>query len=648
MDKIKEELDIYKTVASMTGDIVYRYDIAEDSMELIFGRADMSKYGSTINNYVQMLYRQRSTGLGQGISVDDLIQGLKSPERGYFECKACISNSMGTVKWYNIIGRTTYDDYNEPKYIVGKMTEFDEIRSLRYENGDTGSYDRLTGFFDERGIKKKLIEKCNELSGEEAAFIKLKVEELQADEDKEGSDNIVVSAAQCIKRAFQYDAYMGRSEQNEFYIIYCGKDNNDNLIARLDDLKNAIISSVKQAGIDVIVNCGVYEGNFNSGQGHNIREKAHLAFIKAKYNYPGSIVKYSGELEKEFNTSHRNLENVEFDHKLVESALDIMSGSGDIDEAISLIFSEICKKYDLDRIVVHELDSRTETVRTTYNWISKARPYLESIILKERPIDRDVLEHICDKNDIIIAPDVLTMEQDEYYEKIQATGIKAFVHCVFTGYHHIIGCIGFECYTGRREWRATEIKTFKLISKILSTFLINMREYEELLFINESYETHDALTGLYKREAFKKEADKYIRYAKGEELAVIYTGMKEFILINSRFGYDIGDKVLKGYANAIADDERFVMGCRVNADNIVALVKVFDARGNRISSSEINRINNAFLEEYEHICPGMDINIVAGISIINEKNQSLDYYIDRAFEARGRAINSGLDGIIAD
>ena len=78
MDTIREELDIYRTVASMTGAILYRYEIASDRMEFIFGRADASRYGSTINNYVQMLYRQRDTGIGSEINVDDLIHGMIS------------------------------------------------------------------------------------------------------------------------------------------------------------------------------------------------------------------------------------------------------------------------------------------------------------------------------------------------------------------------------------------------------------------------------------------------------------------------------------------------------------------------------------------------------------------------------------------
>ena len=648
MDKIKEELDIYKTVASMTGDILYRYDIREDSMELILGRTDMSKYGSTINNYLKTLYRQRDGGHVQGIDADDLIQGLKTPEKGYFECKAHISNLIGTVKWYNIIGKTVFDDYNEPKYIIGKMTEIEEKNRFGYEaDSDNGYYDRITGFFNDNGIEKKLDEKCAELSGAEAAFVKFKIEETKSDIEVHSNENTTISIAQCIKREFPYNAHMGRGRQNEFYVIYYGEDINDSFITRLEELKSNIVKSVEQSGGGVTVNCGVYVGPFNDGEAYDIKEKAHMSLIKAKYHNPGSVVTYSGELEKELNSSRRNLENVEFDHKLVESALEIMSESGNIEKAINLIFSEIGQKYNIDRIAVRELNHATKMVNTSYSWVNEKYPYLAGFIIDGVDADYDIFERICDYKEMLIVPDTRQMNDVQLHSKAMAMELKSFVCCMFSGKHHN-GYVCFECFENRHEWCDTEIKTFKLISQLISSYLLNIREYEEMLSVNESYETHDALTGLYKYEAFKKEASKYIRYDKGNKLAVVYMGIKDFLSINLRFGYEVGDKVLKHYADTISNEEKFVMGCRVNADNVLALMNAFDKRGNRISAHTVNRINNELSAACEHICPGMDICINAGISLICDRNEPFDYYIDRAFEARGRAINSGLDGIVAD
>lgn len=49
--------------------------------------------------------------------------------------------------------------------------------------------------------------------------------------------------------------------------------------------------------------------------------------------------------------------------------------------------------------------------------------------------------------------------------------------------------------------------------------------------------------------------------------------MKNFMSVNSRFGYAAGDNVLKEYTKVLKEDERFIMGCRVNADNVIILAK---------------------------------------------------------------------------
>ena len=180
MDTIREELEIYRTVASMTGAILYRYEIASDSMEFIFGRAEALRYGSTINNYVQMLYRQRDTGTGSEINVDDLIQGLKNPEKGYFECKARLSNFAGFAKWYDVIGKTTYDDNNEPQYIIGRISEVaDAGYGVQTDNTDNEDYDKFTGLLGKAGIIRRLNEMCMSGNGAEAAFAEFKVEGIE-------------------------------------------------------------------------------------------------------------------------------------------------------------------------------------------------------------------------------------------------------------------------------------------------------------------------------------------------------------------------------------------------------------------------------------------------------------------------------------
>ena len=646
MDTIREELEIYRTVASMTGAILYRYEIASDSMKFIFSRAEALRYGSTINNYVQMLYRQRDTGTGSEINVDDLIQGLKNPEKGYFECKARLSNFAGFAKWYDVIGKTTYDDNNEPQYIIGRISEVaDAGYGVQTDNTDNEDYDKFTGLLGKAGIIRRLNEMCMSGNGAEAAFAEFKVEGI---ETYISGVSMTISIAVCFKRIFPYNAYVGCASQNEFYVIYNGDRINNELAIAFARLKSEIQGIIGTAAYAPELDCGVYIGSFPKGQEFDIMEKAHMSLLKAKYHHPGTLVVYSDEIEMEFDESKRKLEDVEFDHNLVESALSIMSGSGEIGEAISLIFTQIGEKYGIDRIAVHELDAKNKSVKVTYSWVSPKCPDVECRIHNVHLVGYDDLEKIYEQRKIIIVSDTKNLETHKFFAKIQATGLKSYVQCVFTGKHHSSGCISFECFGSRHNWNDTEIKTFKLISQLVSSFLLNIREYEEILLERDSNEGRDALTGLLKQEVFIKEAAKYIKCCKDEKLAVVYTGMKNLMSVNSRFGYAAGDNVLKEYTKVLKEDERFIMGCRVNADNVIILAKIFDRRGNRLSAALINRLNDVFADGCEQLCPGLDVSITAGMAIIDDVSEPVEHYIDKALSARGRAVNGGLDGVIAD
>lgn len=646
MEELREELNMYKTVAEMSGIIVYRYGVKDDSMKFYFSKTEMSKYGSVINGYVQMLKRQQS--VRQDIEAGQFIDALLNPMAGYFQCKARLTNSSAAGRMYSIVGRTIYDSHNNPEYIVGKMTDIDDNGVAFSNNTMTdGARDPLTGIYNKSGMKNRLADLCIRLDGKEAAFVNLGITGLK----KSGrhiydSDAVIINIAQLLKREFVYDVYIGRNKEDEFYIAYYGDVPKDRFLARLDHIREC----VKAMG-DVDVCGGIYLGSFKKGEEYEIREKAHMAYVASKYKDGNAFVMYSADMDvtdelKNKTKLSSEFINVEFDHKLVERSLDIIYNSGSVDEAIEHIFNKISRKYGIDRIMVQELDKENKAVNITYDWISDKYPYLRGIINRERTPEYSHILQVYNHNDMIVVPDTSVYVTDEaFMNKIKSIGLKAFVQCIFNGKHNKGGCVAFECYGEKHEWTDTELKTFKLITQLLSVWLINVRSYEEMLSVEKSYKTHDALTGLLKYEVFLTEAEKYIRRETTERLAIVYTGMADFLKINSRYGYDVGDMILKGFAQVVSEYDRYVMGCRVNADNFIFLVHAFDPRGNVISASSVSRLNDRFYEKCENLCPGIDISVCAGISVITEP-ETIRSYVERAFMARGRARNEGLDGVV--
>ena len=119
-----------------------------------------------------------------------------------------------------------------------------------------------------------------------------------------------------------------------------------------------------------------------------------------------------------------------------------------------------------------------------------------------------------------------------------------------------------------------EINTLELMGRLMSSCLINVRLYNEILNEATNKSRIDFLTSLYKYNVFLEEANKYIATHENEKLAVVSVKLDGFIRINQSYGYDAGDSVLREYAKVLINHkDYFIMGGRVNADNLVFLVK---------------------------------------------------------------------------
>ncbi len=639
LNNLQEELEVYKTVAAMSGDILYKYDIAKDTISFYSGMGNAARYGTVINNYSQVLHRHGDNSNESG--PRNFIHLLKHPDNGYFECETRLPGIAQIPKWFGIIGKPVYDDNNEPVYVVGKMTDIDFKKNIYSPTtGDYDFTDPLTGLLNKSGVKNKLAAICSKINGEEACFLNLIINGLKSDED-------TVNVAQCLKRVFPFDVEIGRNKQNQFYIAYFGANMGEAFLSKLDSLIEKIHAVTVE---DIRISGGVYVGPFVSGEEYEIRERAHMAMMASRLNNTEEINTYSADIAKITSAgkalvADEEFSDAEFDNNLVERTLDIMYHSGNVEEAITHIFTSVGKKYNIDRIIVTEGDNVEKDVNILYTWESDSVKYLEGMDMHKIIPDYDYYNRLFKRHDLIVCEDIETTEMpSDLKARMMTVGLKSIIHCAYTDNHKKYGSVGFENYGTKHKWTDKEIRTVKLITRLITVCLLNARSYEEMLIDKEAFETRDSLTGLYKYETFLAEAKNYVNKNKGQRLAIMYTGMKNFLAVNSRFGYDAGDNLLTAFANLMTNEQRFIMGSRINADNYVFLVKAFDTRGNLVSASTVNRLSEALFNQVGTDYSGVDISVTAGISLLDD-DEPMKNHVKSAFEARGRAYNEGLDAL---
>lgn len=144
----------------------------------------------------------------------------------------------------------------------------------------------------------------------------------------------------------------------------------------------------------------------------------------------------------------------------------------------------------------------------------------------------------------------------------------------------------------------------------------------------------DTLTGVYKIEAFKEEAQRLLDAGPKDRMAVVYTDFSDFKYINDVFGYTYGDSILKTYGAILTEELRDGEICgRVSADNFVLLLQFQSkdevAQRQRIADRKIIQFMRSSHER-------QSIPTCCGICCVEDviEDLNIDGFLDRANFAR--------------
>lgn len=118
--------------------------------------------------------------------------------------------------------------------------------------------------------------------------------------------------------------------------------------------------------------------------------------------------------------------------------------------------------------------------------------------------------------------------------------------------------------------------------------------------------------------------------------SVVSIGVRNFAKINDRYGYVIGDRILKRIAEHIsvnlADGELL---CRIKGDDFVMLIKQISEEEHMVRAGMLTKSLN---DEFSAECPAIDIQCFSGSYNIMDDKEHINSCIDKATEARNLAM----------
>lgn len=151
--------------------------------------------------------------------------------------------------------------------------------------------------------------------------------------------------------------------------------------------------------------------------------------------------------------------------------------------------------------------------------------------------------------------------------------------------------------------------------------VIKLRESAQTLTAVE----HDELTGIYTRQAFLYHAANLMNFKEEEKIHVIAADIRDFKLINSSYGFKMGDEVLCYLANAYAQSLNVGLVARYGSDQFIC-----------ITYGDLNTTRDMVKKAVEDIAlhaPVPNVRVKYGIYKDVDKSLAISVLCDRAFLA---------------
>jgi diguanylate cyclase (GGDEF)-like protein len=477
-------------------------------------------------------------------------------------------------------------------------------------------------------------------------------------------DTVLVNIADSLREIFYNTDIAGRIGGDKFIIFLKNVSSRELLQAKADEVfsvfHNTYTGENKKYALSCSIGIAEYPTDgrdfiklFDNADSALLYSKESLQSYYAFYqdipinyyiNKGDCYNKYGITKTKAYGTSN-------FDKEITTFAFDIMSRTKDVNSAINLLLNKIRSQFNCSHICIIENSNNDSEYRITY-LISKDG--IESQI----GLEQNNVKHI--------SPDFakcsilnLTMNPDKFKEKgifyisdtmispseeamqLNKCGIRSLLQCGIFEDTSFKGCVSIDNCDTPRYWTQYEVDSIVTITKIISSYLLKMRASEKANQKLYQIRNFDALTGLPTLHKFKKDAKKLLGIQLNQKYAIIYSDISRFKYVNDSLGYHIGDKILCDFASLLSETiTEHELVARISQDNFLALIGYHNV--NELTDW-VNSINEQFNLQQKEKYPGIKINIVSGVAIVNNFEE-ITVTIDNANIAR-KSIKDSLKTI---
>lgn len=643
-EDLAEEQEKLRVVAEMSGDLIFVYDIASDSMDYTAHEECLKGDQQIRKDYIRTICQDGYVHPEDKETLKRFCEALQMGSNHIYE-ELRKRYADGRYHWIEIEGKTIYDKHGKPVKVIGRTNNIDDRKAKEEHYRICSETDSLTGLYNHNTVLDKIRRKINALVPEAPGWmIIFDVNNFKQVNDRNGhlvGDAVLCMFADELKGSLR-SSLLGRIGGDEF-IAYVDGISRTELEQLLEKLNTTLQGIYKDEEVNLTVSCSAGAVCCRSGQQFDdLFEWADYALYQVKQDEKKDfcIVEECGnarpengykirEKREEYTREETVIHNAD---ELVLFALELLDSVSDVWSGVKMVSDRICSFFDVDDIayVVNEDGINQKK----FHWSrEKKRQSGRGAVRESREAWQMIWSELDQNASLVLQNSTIRnmpgeQVQSTFFVKPDKTTEKA--------------CIIFIDRVQDRDWKEDKEGLIR-IAGILYKHLKQMYDIEQKQDEINRQLNYDSLTELPQYHKFVRIAEQYRFEMLGEKLYVVYSDFANFQYINELYGYGRGDEILRAFADKLRAFQDGVAFCRITSDHFVGLVRGGSEKQVRESYLALTQ---QFCDEINAVYDQSNLFMVSGLSAVEEEDEAFSAVIDRANTARKYGKNTANTVVI--
>lgn len=633
-EQAKRERMRMEIVASLSADLIFEYDVRQDTMSYYNQSEEFSNAvlnAPVIEHYAERILNGSITALlahpDDSEKMKDLCRQLRSDKREIY-CEVRKQYEKQQYCWVSVKGKRVEGEGGFGETVIGKISNIEErVKKeavLKFES----ERDSLTGLYNKKITKELVSKRLAANQAKEAYLLIADFDDFKAVNDTMGhlfGDAVLCTFADSL-RVFFGEAIIGRIGGDEF-LIYLEQVSSDEISRRTAEVNRRFerIYAEDAKKVKVCASFGMAECSEGLSYEQAVQH-ADSALYFLKKHEKGGIVEYHDGMRmgesavgEETQVEDVSEAKIKTEKDLVAFAREVFGRVQDTKGAVRILSDCISRFFSFQDILLVQ-KQEDGTMRQFFHWGDQDIRQFYGVVVDSLQEDWKKLLYEDNKDYVVLR------ERDIIGENVNRAKSMISIRVCEQKEE------GYMIFVDRRQERAwtKECRTLKKLSEIMFRNIMEMERKRQKEEHTAYMMNHDKLTGLPNYAFFLSYCEQYVKQHPEKRYALVCSDFSNFQYLNKIYGYAAGDQVLKDFSRKI-QSESGIQYARVTGDKFLAMHEVEDIE---VLKKQVLSYSEEFVQEVSLRYVQCRLAVTGGIAEIDQELESFAMNVDNADIAR--------------